>query len=212
MSIFAKSPQPKKAPLVNLPIINTAFEYISCDIVGPLPQCQDTGNRLIFFTIDLCTRYPIAIALPRHTAEDIENALLSIFCQFEVCRHIQSDNGNDLSSHLWREVMQIFRVKHSFSTIFHPEIQGTLERFHKIMKSMITGLVEIYSNNWDRCLPVVLWSYRECPVEALSFSQFELLFGRSPSGPLSLLKDTWLSKPSKEENKKTCIYLRHEIT
>ena len=70
------------------------------------------------------------------------------------------------------------------------------------MKSMIKGLVEIYPSNWDRCLPFMLWSYRECPVEGLSFSSFELLFGRSPSGPLALLKDTWLSKPSKEQNTK----------
>ena len=83
---LAKSPQPKK--MVNLSIRNTAFEYISCDIVGHLPQCQDTGNRFIFSTIDQCTRYPIAIALLRHTAEDIANALLSIFCQFGVCGHI----------------------------------------------------------------------------------------------------------------------------
>ena len=30
-----------------------------------------------------------------------------------------------------------FRVKHSFSTIFHPKTQGTLERFHKTMKSWL---------------------------------------------------------------------------
>ena len=46
--LLSKSPQPKKASLVNLPIRNTAFEYISGDIVGPLPQCHDTGNRFIF--------------------------------------------------------------------------------------------------------------------------------------------------------------------
>ena len=34
------------------------------------------------------------------------------------------------------------------------------------------------------------------------FCPFELLFGRSPSGPLALLKDTCLSTPSKEQNKK----------
>ena len=67
---------------------------------------------------------------------------------------------------------------------------------------MIKALVKIYPNNWDRCLPFVQWSYRECPVEGLSFSPFELLFGRSSSGPLALLKDTWLSTPSKEQNKK----------
>ena len=83
---LAKTPHPRKAPLVNLPIRNTAFEYLCCDIVGPLPECHITGNRFIFSVIDRCTRYPIAIALQMHTAEDIANALLSIFCQFGVCK------------------------------------------------------------------------------------------------------------------------------
>ena len=130
---LAKTPKPKKAPLINLPIRNTAFEYLCCDIVGHLPECHITGNRFIFSVIDLCTRYPIAIVLQRHTAEDIANALLSIFCLFGVCKQIQSDNGSDVSSDLWREVMEIFKIKHSFSTIFHPETQGTFERFHRTL-------------------------------------------------------------------------------
>ena len=47
----------------------------------------------------------------------------------------------------------------------------------------------------------MLWSYRECPVEGLSFSSYELLFERTTTSPLSLLKDTWLSKPVKQLNK-----------
>ena len=139
--------------------------------------------------------------MQRHTAEDIANALLSIFCQFGVCKQIQSDNGSDLSSDLWREVMEIFKIKHSFSTIFHPETQGTSERFHRSLKIMIKALVEKYQNNWDVCLPFVLWSYRQSSVEGLSFSSYELLIGMSRTGPLSLLKDTWLSKPVNKLNK-----------
>ena len=138
---LAKTLQPKKALLVNLPIRNTTFEYICSDIVAPLPECHITGNRFIFIlsVIDLCTRYPIAIALQRDTAEDIANALLSIFCQFGVCKQIQSDNSSDLSSELWRVVMEIFKIKHSFSKNFHPERQCTLEPFHRTLKSMSIG-------------------------------------------------------------------------
>ena len=111
---LAKTPQPKKAPLVILPIRNTAFENLCCEIVGPLPECHITGNIFMFSVIELCTRYPIAIDLQRHTAEDIA---IRIFCQFGVCKQIQSDNGSDLSSDLWREVMEFFKINHSFSTI-----------------------------------------------------------------------------------------------
>ena len=73
-----------------------------------------------------------------------------------VCIQIQSDNGSDLSSNLWRELTEIFKIKHSFSTIFHPETQSTLERFHRTVKSTIKAFVEKYPNNWDVCLPFVL--------------------------------------------------------
>ena len=139
---LAKIPQPKKASLVNLPIRNTAFEYLCCDIVGPLLECHITGNRFIFSVTELCTRYPIAIALQRHTPDDMANAFLIFFCQFGVCKQIQSDNGSDLSRDIWREEMEIVKVKHSFSIIFHPETQDTLERFHRTLNSMIKVLVE----------------------------------------------------------------------
>ena len=98
---LAITPQPKKAPIVNLPIRNTALKNLCSDMVGPLPECHIAGNRFIFSVIDLCTRYPIAIALKRHTAEDIANALLSTFSEFGVYKQIQSDKGSDLSSDLW---------------------------------------------------------------------------------------------------------------
>ena len=40
------------------------------------------------------------------------------------------------------------------------------------------------------------FAYREVPVETLGFSPFELLYGRSVPGPLSLLKDSWLETPT----------------
>lgn len=43
----------------------------------------------------------------------------------------------------------------------------------------------------DQCLPLVLFAYREIPVEGLGFSPFELLFGRNVRGPLQLVKDMW---------------------
>ena len=67
---------------------------------------------------------------------------------------------------------------------------------------MLKAITVELPDSWDMCLPYVLWSYRECPVEGLGFSPFELLFGRTPVDPLSLLKDTWLSQQAVLPNKK----------
>ena len=48
--------------------------------------------------MDLCTRYSISIQLKRHTAVNIADALLNVFCQYGFCKEILSDQGSDLSS------------------------------------------------------------------------------------------------------------------
>ena len=66
---------------------------------------------------------------------------------------------------------------------------------------MIKALVEKYQNNLAVSLPFVLLNYRECQVESLLLYPYELLSGRFPTDPLSLLMDTWLSKPVNKLNK-----------
>ena len=56
---------------------------------------------------------------------------------------------------------------------------------------MIRSLTLELQTNWDESLPWILFAYGEIPVETLGFSPFEMLFGRSVRGPLSLLKATW---------------------
>jgi len=62
------------------------------------------------------------------------------------------------------------------------------------MKTMLRSLTERFPDSWDFALPWILFAYREVPVETLGCSPFDLLFGRSVAGPLSLLKNTWLQE------------------
>jgi len=43
-------------------------------------------------------------------------------------------------------------------------------------------------------VPWVLFAHHEVPVETLGCSPFELMFGRTVSGPLQLVKSVWLQK------------------
>jgi hypothetical protein len=59
---------------------------------------------------------------------------------------------------------------------------------------MIRATTDEFPNSWDESLPWVLFAYREIPVETSGFSPFEMLFGDTKRGPLSLVKSNW--KPS----------------
>lgn len=49
---------------------------------------------------------------------------------------------------------------------------------------------------WDRYLPAVLFAYREASQASTGFSPFELLYGRTIIGPLSILREVWDKEPS----------------
>jgi len=57
---------------------------------------------------------------------------------------------------------------------------------------MLRSLMDRFPDSWDTSLPWVLFAYREVLVETLWCSPFDLLFGRSVAGPLSLVKTSWL--------------------
>ena len=99
--------------------------------------------------MDLATRYAIAVPLQRYTAADIVSVLLEVFCTYGIATKCISDNGSNLTPDLWKEVIRIFNVEHKFSTIFHPQSQGYVEKFHSTLKRGLKALVDRYPNNWD---------------------------------------------------------------
>jgi len=64
---------------------------------------------------------------------------------------------------------------------------------------MFQALSDKFVDSWDDCLPWILFAYREIPIQSLGF---ELLFGSTVEGPVSLLKSTWLKSRSSLEKAK----------
>ena len=179
--------------LHSLPLVNEPFSRIAIDIVGPLPRCDETGNRFILTVLDLATHFPEAVAMKEHKASDVASGLLTVFSRFGFPKEILSDLGPELQSELMQIFLHEFHIKQIRTSPYHPMTNGACERFNGTMKKMLTAVCEKYKGRWDTVLPWILFAYREVPVETLGFSPFELLFGHSVSGPLSLYKSSWLS-------------------
>ena len=65
-----------RVPMVNMPLIDTPFQRVAIDLVGPITPATKSGNRYILTMVDSATRYPEAIALPKIETERIAEALL----------------------------------------------------------------------------------------------------------------------------------------
>ena len=56
---------------------------------------------------------------------------------------------------------------------------------------MLIRMCSEQPKEWDRFIEPLLFAYREVPQESTGFSPFELLYGRTLRGPMSILRDLW---------------------
>ena len=66
-----------QALLHSLPIIDTPFERIGMDIVGPLERSTN-GNRYILVLFDYATKYPEAFPLKHIKARQVASCLIQL--------------------------------------------------------------------------------------------------------------------------------------
>ena len=193
-----------KAPIMKMPVIENTMERVSIDLIGPILPCAETGERFILTMVDMTTRWVEAVSLRNVTSETVATALFSIFCRLSFPKEMLSDFGTQLTSDVMNEFCKLCGIKQIHSTIFHPESNGVVERMNGTIKMMLKKVMAENPKHWPKFIDPILFAYREMSHENLQFSPFELMFGRKPRGPLSILFDIYSGEVNKEEEK--CLY------
>ncbi|XP_033739131.1 uncharacterized protein LOC117326489 [Pecten maximus] len=177
----------QRAPMVIVPRVGQPFGKIAMDIVGPLPMTK-SRNRFILTVVDDATRYPEAFPLPSIEAERIATKLMEMFSRVGIPKVILTDQGTNFTSKLLTYLYRNLGIKGIKTTPYHPQTNGTVERFNGTLKAMLKKLCGGNVEQWDELLPYTLFAYREVPHEETGFSPFELLYGWPVRGPLQALE------------------------
>ena len=62
-----------------MPIIDTPFDRVAVDLVGPMFPPTERGSKYILTVMDYATRYPEAVPLKDLQAETVVEALVNMF-------------------------------------------------------------------------------------------------------------------------------------
>ena len=197
----------RPVPLKQMPIITEPFSRVAMDLVGPLSPPSSGGHHYILTLIDFATGFPEAIPLKEIDSISVAEALLSIFSRVGIPREILSDRGVQFTSQLMGELHGLLGVKPLFTTPYHPSGNGRVERFHSTLKACLRKLCSDKPKEWHRYLIPTLFALREIPSDRTGFSAFELLYGRSVRGPLSVLRDTWEDRKATEDDRSSFQYV-----
>jgi transposase InsO family protein len=181
--------QKKVGHLHSIPPPDGPFQIIGIDFCGPL-KTTPRGNKYVLVITDYFTRHITAIPLPTCTAAKTAEALFNdFFCKFGVPETIVSDQGTHFQNQLMTNMRRLIGYNHIYSTPYHPQSNGIVERFNSTFISQISKLQDNEQNNWDEYLQAVVFAYNSGIHKTTRYSPYHLLFGRPPRLPFH-------SKPS----------------
>ncbi len=187
---------PRRALAVERPLLSEPFEAVAVDLVGPLPKGKG-GNRFLLTCVCLATRWPEAVPLRSITAKAVAEGLWSIFSRTSVPEKMLSDQGGQFCGKVVRELSRMLGIERVWTSPYHPQTNGTVERFHGTLKSILGKCVD-EGKDWVEQLSFALFVMRQMPHADSGFSPFDLVYGFRVRTPLDALYSGLFEVDSKE--------------
>ncbi|CAI5680320.1 unnamed protein product [Oreochromis niloticus] len=121
-------------------------------------------NRYVLVAMDYFTKWPEAYAVPNQSATTTAERLVEeMFARFGVPAELHSDQGRNFESKVFGEICRRLGVEKTRTTPLHPQSDGLVERFNRTLATQLAILTSRHQRDWDRHLPLVLWSCRTAP-------------------------------------------------
>lgn len=162
------------------------FELVSIDTIGPLTKSK-LGNRYALTIQCDLSKYVIIAPIPDKNAQTlakafVENLILVYGCPFTI----KSDLGTEYKNELFKNICAFLSINQKFSTAYHPETIGGLERNHRVLNEYLRHFINEQHDDWDTWLQYYTFCYNTTIHTDHNFSPFELVFGKVANMPSSI--------------------------
>ena len=137
-----------------------AFEKCYLDVVGLLPVTLEINKYILTLRYDL-SKYVVAVPIEKQDAETVARAFVGkIVLTYGTPQILQTDQGANFMSEVFRNACKILKIKKIQSTAFPPESQGSIERSHRVLAEYLRHYVSEDQTNWDSWVPFATYVYR----------------------------------------------------
>ena len=137
------------------------FEIIAIDITGKHPTSA-RGNQYILTVTCLFSRWSEAYAIRNHTAPVVARVLVDqFFARYGTPKRILSDQGAEFQSQMFRELCKRLEIEQIRTSPYKPSSNGTAERVHRTLNSMLGKVAQHNQKDWDDKLPIIMAAYRQ---------------------------------------------------
>ncbi len=204
------NPRRQKSPGTLKPIKppEGVWQLVSMDFHGPIIPTSQRGNKYIIVLTDVLSKFVVTKAVRDSSAQTVVRFLKEdIITKFGTPRCILTDNGTHFTSSMTNELIKQIGATHLYSTPYHPQTNGQVERYNSTMDAKIAALSNSRKTDWDNQLPFVTFNYNASIHSSTKKIPFELMYGRTPVLPFDHQDASVILDYDPEHTKKLNEYL-----
>ena len=156
------------------------LEAVAIDILGELIKTSQ-GNQYLLVISDRYTKLTKTVPLKSQSATEVAKAFVNEWVfNYGPPLDLLADNGKCFTSKFFQDVCRIINVHNSFTTTYHPQANGQVERFNRTIKSAIRSYLSDHPMDWDLYTGALTFAYNCQPHSSTALAPFELVLSRPP--------------------------------
>jgi transposase InsO family protein len=149
------------------------------DFIIGLPRTSKQHDS-IMVVVEKLTKATHFIPLnTTHKVTDVADIFMREVAQLHgISKTIVSDRDPKFTSNFWKGLFKGFRTNLKFSTTYHPESDGKIERVNRVIEDILRMYVMEKPSKWEYYLHLVEFAYNNGYQTSLKMSPFEALYGK----------------------------------
>ncbi|KAL7292706.1 hypothetical protein TKK_0013829 [Trichogramma kaykai] len=156
------------------------FQIIHMDHLGPFPTTP-RKNKYILGIIDNLTKYAYIVAVRSTDARTTVNRVREFIERFGAPERIISDRDTCFTSHLFDELCNTYKIKHTLNSSRHPRANGLIERLNQTMLPAIKVASDIETQcDWNTKIKKLERDINSTISKSTGKTPFEALYGYLP--------------------------------
>ena len=165
------------------------FKKWAIEFIGPItPPERHSRTRYIITATEYLTRWVEATPFRDCTVDiavgfTFENIILRFGCS----KSLKSDQGTHFINETIEDLLKNFMIQHKKSSPYHPQTNGTVEAFNKILEKGLKNIISANRDDWNERIPTTLWVYRTTVKRLHKKTSFKLVYRKEAVMPVEFI-------------------------